>query len=94
MTDTSFNPAARSEREARRTPIVRLVNPATGTLAVGVTAQKTRQLTLNEVMGMPQNAIDPVTGLMTKYPGGPLEILVNNTKWNGERINGVMTRTR
>jgi FtsP/CotA-like multicopper oxidase with cupredoxin domain len=29
--------------------------------------------------------------LPTAYPGGPLEILVNNTKWNGERINGVMT---
>jgi FtsP/CotA-like multicopper oxidase with cupredoxin domain len=40
-------------------------------------------------MGMAQNAINPVTGLMTKYPGGPLEILVNNTKWAGERITGV-----
>jgi FtsP/CotA-like multicopper oxidase with cupredoxin domain len=70
--------------------MVRLVNPVTGTLAAGVTAQKSRQLTLNEVMGMPQNAVNPVTGLMTAYPGGPLEILVNNTKWNGERINGVM----
>ncbi len=34
-------------------------------------------------------AIDPVTGVMTAYPGGPLEILVNNTKWNGKRIVGV-----
>jgi FtsP/CotA-like multicopper oxidase with cupredoxin domain len=40
------------------------------TLAAGVT--KTRQLTLNEIMGM----------------GGPLEVLVNNTKWNGERGDG------
>lgn len=32
-----------------------------------------RQLTLNEVMGM----------------GGPLEILVNNTKWSGKRITGM-----
>ena len=47
--------------------IVRLVNPTTGTLAAGVSAAKTRQLTLNEVMGM----------------GGPLEVLVNNTKWDG-----------
>jgi len=38
---------------------------------------------------MPQNAINPVTGAMTAYPGGPLEILVNNTKWGGERVNGV-----
>jgi FtsP/CotA-like multicopper oxidase with cupredoxin domain len=87
-TDTSFNPAAVGAT-VRPTPMVRLVNPTTGALATGVTAQKTRQLTLNEVMGMPQNAIDPVTGLMTAYPGGPLEILVNNTKWSGERITGV-----
>ncbi len=33
-----------------------------------VTPSVTRQLTLNEVMG----------------PGGPLEVLVNNTKWSGE----------
>ena len=88
VTDTTFNPAAPGAT-VRPTSMVRLVNPATGTLAT--TAQKTRQLTLNEVMGMPQTAIDPVTGLPTAYPGGPLEILVNNTKWNGERINGVDT---
>ncbi|MBP2685980.1 MAG: multicopper oxidase type 2, partial [Deltaproteobacteria bacterium] len=41
------------------------------------------------VMGMPQAATNPVTGLMTNYPGGPLEILVNNTKWDGKRIVGV-----
>jgi len=62
---------------------VRLVNPAAGALAAGVTAAKTRALTLNEVMGMPAPAIDPVTGALTPYPGGPLEILVNNTKWSG-----------
>ncbi len=32
---------------------------------------QTRQLTLNEVMG----------------PGGPLEVLVNNTKWSGEQVD-------
>jgi len=92
-TDTSFNPATPGvtlRGGAGQGPaLVRLVNPATGTVAAGVTVRKTRQLTLNEVMGMPQNAINPVTGLMTAYPGGPLEVLVNNTKWNGERINGV-----
>jgi FtsP/CotA-like multicopper oxidase with cupredoxin domain len=52
--------------------------------------QKIRQLTLNEVMGMPVKATNPVTGVAnTAYPGGPLEILVNNTKWGGERISGV-----
>ncbi len=91
--DTSFNPAApgatlRSGLVGGINPaLVRLVNPATGTPAV--TINKTRQLTLNEVMGMPQNVTNPVTGLLTAYPGGPLEILVNNTKWNGERIIGV-----
>ena len=35
-----------------------------------MTPAVTRQLTLNEVMG----------------PGGPLEILVNNTKWTGESV--------
>ncbi|MGE5188451.1 MAG: multicopper oxidase family protein [Gemmatimonadota bacterium] len=76
--DASYNPALGG---ALRTPMVRLVNPATGTLAV--TAQKTRLLSLNEVMGMPMTATDPVTGVLTNYPGGPLEILVNNTKWSG-----------
>jgi spore coat protein A len=94
-TDTSFNPAVPGvslRGGAGQGPaLVRLANPTTGTVAAGINVQKTRQLTLNEVMGMPQNAINPVTGVMTAYPGGPLEILVNNTKWNGERINGVMT---
>jgi spore coat protein A len=42
----------------------------------------TRQLTLNEVMGMPQKVGN------TAYPGGPLEVLVNNSKWAGERPDG------
>jgi spore coat protein A, manganese oxidase len=76
--DLSYNPATGAP--LRSTPMVRLT---------GAIVQKTRQLTLNEVMGMPKNYIDPVTGVMTAYPGGPLEILVNNTKWAGERIVGV-----
>ena len=46
---------------------MRLVDPSRGTLAPGVTISKIRQLTLNEVMGMP----------MGEYEGGPLEVLVN-----------------
>ena len=49
----------------RTTPLEKLANFATGLPAV--TVHKTRQLTLNEVIG----------------PGGPLEVLVNNTKWSG-----------
>jgi len=79
--DTSFDP---STGAPLRAPMVRLANPATGTLATGVVAQVKRQLTLNEVMGMPMT----VDG--TEYPGGPLEILVNNTKWNGTRADGTV----
>jgi FtsP/CotA-like multicopper oxidase with cupredoxin domain len=68
-TDTSFNPAvagATLRGGAGQPPIIqRLVNPATGTLATGVTPTVIRQLTLNEVLG----------------PGGPLEVLVNNSKF-------------
>ena len=78
--DTSYNPALGTPLRAGAHAVVRLL-PAT--------ASATRQVTLNEVMGMPQTVIDPVTGLLTAYPGGPLEILVNNTKWGGERITGV-----
>lgn len=74
VTDLSYNPATGTalRGSAGQAPaIVRLADPATGTPGAGVTVNQTRQLTLNEVMG----------------PGGPLEILVNNTKWNG-RIDG------
>ena len=63
-TDNTLNPATGA---SLRTPLVKLVNFTNGTVAPGVTIDKTRQLTLNEVMGA----------------GGPLEILVNNTKWDG-----------
>ena len=49
-------------------PMTRLVNPATGNVAPNVPVMKTRRLTLNEFIGK----------------GGPLEILVNNTKYRGD----------
>ncbi len=79
--DNSFNPAAANATlrgGANQGPaMVRLagVDAAglpTGALAAGVTPARYRQLTLNEVMG----------------PGGPLEVLVNNTKWSGLRPDG------
>ena len=80
--DPSYNPATNAPiRTNPAQKIVRLVNPATGTLAPGVTPDLTRELTLNEVLGAPVTAIDPVTGVLTAYPGGPLEVLLNNTKW-------------
>jgi FtsP/CotA-like multicopper oxidase with cupredoxin domain len=72
--DTTYDPAAGG---ALRTPMVRLVDPVAGTLAPGVIVQKTRQLTLNEVMGDPTSVGD------AEYEGGPLEVLVNNTLWSG-----------
>ncbi|MBU5611902.1 multicopper oxidase domain-containing protein [Geomonas sp. Red51] len=93
MADGSFNPAATNARlrggSGQGPALVRLADPGAGTLASGVTVHKTRQLTLNEVMGMAQTATNPVDGSQAAYPGGPLEILVNNTKWNGKRIVGV-----
>lgn len=77
--DTSFDP---STGAALRDPLVRLVDPTAGTLAAGVTAQVKRQLTLNEVMGMPMTVND------ITYLGGPLEVLVNNTRWNGTGADG------
>ncbi len=71
ITDGSFNPAGLAALRSR--PIIRLFDKATFTPATGLPAQTwtvRRQLTLNEVMG----------------PGGPLEVLVNNTKWDGESV--------
>jgi spore coat protein A len=59
----------------RTRSIIRLVNPVAGTPAAGVAPTVKRQLTLNEAMG----------------PGGPLEVLVNNTKWGGHSIHEVIT---
>lgn len=81
--DTSYDPASGIPLRTGAQTIVRLANPVTGTVAPGVTVNRIRQLTLNEVMGMPITVIDPVTGILTAYPGGPLEILLNNTKWSG-----------
>jgi FtsP/CotA-like multicopper oxidase with cupredoxin domain len=56
----------------RGTPIVRLPGAPGGPAITLANVQLTRQLTLNEVIGA----------------GGPLEILVNNTKWNGQDPTG------
>lgn len=84
--DVSFNPAAPGTAiRAVGQTIVRLPGTVGGSPIDATTVQKTRAMTLNEVMGMPMTVTDPVTGAPnTAYPGGPLEILVNNTKWSGE----------
>ena len=82
--DTSFDPAASGavvrNGSATSPLIVRLVNPATGTLAAGVHTDLTRQLTLNEIARGESITVDGV-----RYNGGPLEILVNNTRWTGRK---------
>jgi len=68
LPDEPYNPALGGNL---RQPMVRLVDPAAGTASVAI--HKTRQLTLNEVMGM----------------FGPFEALVNNTKWDGHSVHKV-----
>ncbi|MGE5279112.1 MAG: multicopper oxidase family protein [Acidobacteriota bacterium] len=84
VADTSYDPALGIPLRTGAQRIVRLADPVTGTVQDGVTIQKTRQLTLNEVIAPGSTAIDPVTGELTDFAGGPLEILVNNTKWSGD----------
>jgi spore coat protein A len=81
VSDTSYDP---STGDPIRTPMIRLTN---------ATIQQTRQLTLNEIALPARTFLDPVTDEITAYPGGPEEILVNNTKWSGERAVGTKIDT-
>jgi FtsP/CotA-like multicopper oxidase with cupredoxin domain len=67
VADATWNPAAPGATVRVAESIHRLVNPLAGTLAAGVTPNVVRRLTLNEEMG----------------PGGPLAVLVNNTRYAG-----------
>ncbi|MGE5460912.1 MAG: multicopper oxidase family protein [Solirubrobacterales bacterium] len=73
--DPTYDPAS---GEALRRPMVRLVDPTVGTVARGVVIHRTRLLTLNEAIG------EPSTYEGVEYPGGPFEILVNNSEYTGE----------
>jgi len=81
VADASYNPGSGIPLRTAAQAMVRLANPATAT--VNFVKAKTRQMTLNEVSGGAQSVVDPVTGVVTTYLGGPLEILMNNTKWSG-----------
>lgn len=84
--DTSYDPASGTPLRPGTQALVRLVDPAKGTLAANVKGKvaATRQLTSNDVIGSSKTVKkDPVTGKPTTYPGGRLEILTNNTKWDG-----------
>lgn len=70
--DTTYNPQSGAPLRGgqhQEPAIVRLTNPTQGTLASGVTPSVKRQLALVEVEG----------------EGGPIEVLLNNTKWRGLR---------
>jgi len=88
IADTSYDPALGGAIRGAGQTIERLVNPLTGTLLAAPT--KIRQLTLNEVMGMGGIGFDVVTNAPIAYPGGPLEVLLNNTKFSGTHMG--MTR--
>ncbi|MCX9083653.1 MAG: multicopper oxidase domain-containing protein [Candidatus Methanoperedens sp.] len=71
--DTTFDPSKKTALRTGTNVIVRLVNPTTGVLTPGVVPTVKRSLTLNEWL-------NPLS------PGGipmPLEMLLNNTKWDG-----------
>jgi spore coat protein A len=77
--DTSFDPGAkRATIRKGNDKIVRLVDPVAGKLAENVKADRTRELTLVEVADEEERTVDGI-----EYDGGPLEVLVNNTKWSG-----------
>jgi spore coat protein A len=75
-TDTSFDPAASGATlrgGAGQPPAIVRLADGAGDIGAGVVISKKRQLVLREVMG----------------PGGPVEVLVNNTKWDGLRAGTV-----
>lgn len=74
--DKSYNPAT---YKPLRKPMVRLAYPWSNRLGFGVKADKTRQITLNEVED------DPTQVENDAYSGGPRTILVNNTHFEGLR---------
>ena len=81
--DTTYDPASGAPLRggSNQGPvIVRLANPATGTLAAGVTLSVTRQLVLFEYES-PISAGGNTAGM-------PVEDMVNNTKWTGRRDGG------
>ncbi len=73
VTDTTFDPAAPGATlRGKDKPLAPIVRlvDGNGGLAPGVNIFKKRQLVMIEMEG----------------PGGPIEVLLNNTKWNGKRF--------
>jgi len=72
VADNSYDPSSGTPIRTGGKQIVRLPGTPDGPAVTEANVQHIRQLTLNEVMGA----------------GGPLEVLVNNTKWSGMREDG------
>jgi FtsP/CotA-like multicopper oxidase with cupredoxin domain len=82
--DSSLNPAGGALlRGGANQPakIVRLSDPTSGRLPTNVKPDTVRQLVLVEVEGEPP----------APQPGGPIEVLLNNTMWNGMRQGSAET---
>jgi FtsP/CotA-like multicopper oxidase with cupredoxin domain len=77
-TDTSCDPASGGCGRPAAAPVVRLADEGTTEPAQGVTIDRRRQLVLKEVEG----------------PGGPMEVLVNNTKFDGRASPGIASEFR
>ncbi|APV44758.1 Tat (twin-arginine translocation) pathway signal sequence [Dehalogenimonas formicexedens] len=83
LVDTSFDPSvAGASIRSKKDAIVRLVDPAAGTLAKGVVADLTRSLVLVEIAKYEPDGVN-LDGKF--FAGGPAEVLVNNSKWMGLR---------
>jgi len=81
--DTTYNPATGAPLRggANQEPkIIRLANPATGTIAPGVVPFAKRQLVLFEM--------EAPFGNNGNTAGTPVIDVINNTKWNGRRDGG------
>ena len=82
-TDTSYDPAAGGKLRGgagQEPKIVRLADPASGTVAAGVTVHKKRQLVLFEY--------ESPDGKGGNTADTPVINLINNTKWAGHRDGG------
>ncbi len=81
--DLSFDPAGGTPLRTGTQAIRRLADPVSGSLAAGTRVDATRQLTLNEVVKDESTVVNPVTGELIEYEGGPLEVLLNNSELLG-----------
>lgn len=78
-TDHTFDPASGAALRGgpgQPREIIRLADPATGTIAAGVTPSVTRQLVVNE-----EETVDCADGAVSD---GPIAAFVNNSKWGGK----------